>query len=196
MANAAEAGASGNPEEVERGYREASPHEIAQILDGELHVQPRPARPHTKVASELGFDLGPPFVRGRGGPGGWVILHEPEIWLGPRPDKIVPDLAGWRRERMLDPASEDVPYYDVAPDWVCEVLSPGTERIDRGKKMRIYAREGVPHIWLVNPVVRTVEVYRLEGGHWLLLGTFEGDAVMAAEPFDAVEIRLGDLWAG
>ena len=96
---------------------------------------------------------------------------------------------------MPDPAGDAIPYYDVAPDWVCEVLSPGTERIDRGKKMRIYAREQVRHIWLVNPVVRTVEVYRLEGKHWLLLATFEDDAVMAAEPFEAVEIRLADLWA-
>lgn len=169
---------------------------IAEILDGELHAMPRPARPHTNTASVLGGELHGPFRRGMGGPGGWVILDEPELHLGPRPDKVVPDLAGWRRARMADVVgpSDAPPYYDVPPDWVCEILSQGTEATDRGKKMRIYRREGVGHTWLINPVTRTLEVYRLETGRWILVDTFEGDAVVRAEPFDAIDLALAVLW--
>lgn len=169
---------------------------VAEILDGELHAMPRPSRPHTNAASVLGGELHGPFRRGKGGPGGWVILDEPELHLGPKPDKVVPDLAGWRRERMPDARGpSDAPgHYDAAPDWVCEILSPSTEAIDRGKKMRIYRREGVGHAWLVNPVTRTLEVYRWEGGRWVLLDTYEGDEVVRAEPFDAIELSLGVLW--
>jgi Uma2 family endonuclease len=136
-------------------------------------------------------------VRGRGGPGGWVIFDEPELWLGPAPDKLVPDLAGWRRERMPDAVGDDStpPYFDLAPDWVCEVVSLSTERIDRGKKMRIYAREGVKNLWLINPLAKTLEVYRLREKNWLLIDTHEGDAAVRAEPFEAIELALGDLWA-
>ena len=125
-----------------------------------------------------------------------MILDEPEIHLGPKPDVVVPDLAGFRRERMADALGpSDAPaYYDVAPDWVCEILSPSTEATDRSKKMRIYRREGVGHAWLVNPITRTLEVYRLETGRWVLLDTFEDDAVVRAEPFDAIELALAVLW--
>ena len=144
----------------------------------------------------MGGELHGPFRRGQGGPGGWVILDEPEIHLGPKPDKVVPDLAGWRRERMPDElgAADAPPYYDVTPDWVCEILSPGTEATDRGKKMRIYRREAVAHAWLINPTTCTLEVYRLETGRWSLLDTFEGDALVRAEPFDAIELPLALLW--
>ena len=169
---------------------------VAEILDGELHTMPRPGRPHTNTASLLGGELHGPFRRGRGGPGGWVILDEPEIHLGPKPDKVVPDLAGWRRERMPDARgpSGGAAHYDVVPDWVCEILSPGTEATDRGKKMRIYRREGVGHAWLINPITQTLEVYRLETGRWVLLDTFEEDAAVRAEPFEAIELDLARLW--
>ncbi|MCC6523359.1 MAG: Uma2 family endonuclease, partial [Polyangiaceae bacterium] len=165
---------------------------VAEILDGQLRTQPRPARSHTNTASLLGGELHGPFRRGRGGPGGWVILDEPELHLGARPDKLVPELAGWRRERMPDAVGpSDAPaHHDVVPDWVCEVLSPGTEATDRGQKMRIYRREGVGHVWLVNPTTRTLEVYRLDGERFALLDTFDGDAVVRAEPFDAIELPL------
>lgn len=188
-----------NDPSVEAAFQAVPETQIAEILDGELHVMPRPARPHTNTASVLGGELHGPFRRGVGGPGGWVILYEPEIHLGPKPDKVVPDFAGWRRERMPDArgADEGTPaHYDVAPDWVCEILSAGTEAIDRGKKMRIYRREGVEHAWLVNPIERTLEVYRLEGGRWVLLDTFEGNDVVRAEPFDAIELPLSLLWEG
>lgn len=164
---------------------------VAEIVDGELHTSPRPAPRHAVAASELGTDLGPPFSRGRGGPGGWWILFEPELHLGP--DILVPDLAGWRRERL--PAIKDTPpYFTLAPDWICEVLSPSTYRLDRIKKLRVYGREGVKHAWLVHPVERTLEVLRLESGRWSIVGTFADDAIVRAEPFDAVAIDLLPLW--
>ena len=125
-----------------------------------------------------------------------MLLDEPEIHLTPKPDIVVPDLAGWRRERMPDAVGADdaPPHDEVAPDWVCEILSPSTEALDRGKKMRIYRREGVNHAWLITPLARTLEVYRLEGGRWMLLDTFEDDSTVRAEPFDAIELSLAVLW--
>jgi Uma2 family endonuclease len=165
-------------------------HRVAEIVGGELHVSPRPASRHALAASLLGSALVVPFHQGRGGPGGWWILFEPELHLGA--DVIVPDLAGWRRERM--PSFPDTPAFTLAPDWVCEVVSPGTESLDRARKMPVYARERVGHLWLVNPLARTLEAFRLAEDGWLLLGTYEGAARFRAEPFDTVELELGLLW--
>ena len=164
---------------------------MAEIVDGELHTSPRPGPLHTISASELGADLIPPFGRGRGGPGGWWILDEPELHLGP--DVLVPDLAGWRRTRMPSIAS-DPPYFTLAPDWICEVLSPSTYRLDRIKKLRIDGREGVKHAWLVHPGERTLEVLRLQSGRWAIVATYADDAIVRAEPFDAIAIDLLPLW--
>lgn len=184
-----------NDPAVEAAFDAAPESMVVEILAGELHTMPRPGRRHTKASSLLGSELIGPFWRGKGGPGGWVILHEPEIHLGPKPDKVVPDLAGWRSERMPDEAGdEDSAFYDVAPDWVCEVLSPRTEASDRVKKMNIYRREGVGHVWLLHPISRTLEVYRLGGSHYILLDAFGEDQVVRAEPFDAIEIPLQLLW--
>ncbi len=185
-----------NDPSVEAAFQAVPATMVAEIVDGELHTMPRPARPHSKSASALGGELYGPFWRGKGGPGGWVIIDEPEIHLGPKPDKVVPDLAGWRRERMPDALGPEgaPPYYELAPDWVCEVLSPSTEAIDRGKKMRIYRREGVRHAWLINPLSRTLEVYRLHEGQWILVDTYEEDTVVRAEPFDAIDLPLANLW--
>ena len=142
-------------------------HLVAEILGGELHTSPRPGVPHALATTGLGGDLIGAFDRGRGGPGGWWILVEPEWHLSD--DVVVPDLAGWRRARV-----QDLPragFLEIAPDWVCETLSPFTEGFDRGKKLAIYAREGVAHVWLLNPIAETIEAYRLEHGRWLLLGT-------------------------
>jgi Uma2 family endonuclease len=163
---------------------------VAEILAGELYASPRPSIRHAVAASTLGGELGPPFQRGRGGPGGWWILDEPELHLGD--DVLVPDLAGWRRERLAVPPDEAA--LRLAPDWVCEVLSPSTERIDRLGKLAIYSREGVPHAWLVNPSLRTLEILRLESGRWTLLGTHADDARVRAEPFEQYELELGALW--
>ena len=165
-------------------------HQVGEILEGELHVSPRPRSRHARVAVGLDRRLGSPFDDGIDGPGGWVILIEPELHL--QDDVVVPDLAGWRRDRM--PEVPDVAFFTLAPDWVCEILSPSTERFDRGRKLRIYAREGVGHIWLVQPEARTLEVMRRQGEQWLLVAVHEGDAVVRAEPFDAIELSLGPLW--
>lgn len=165
-------------------------HLVAEILGGELHTSPRPTPRHAQATSGLTIDLGGPFDRGRGGPGGWHILAEPELHLGD--DVVVPDLAGWRRSRLT--TLPEQAFLTLAPDWVCETLSPSTERIDRGKKLAIYAREGIAHLWLVNPIAETLESYRLEQGRWLLLVTHAGDVAARIEPFDAVELELWRLW--
>jgi Uma2 family endonuclease len=171
----------------------APEHRVAEILDGELFTTPRPAAPHAHTASRLSMVLGGPFDEGRGGPGGWILLFEPELHL--REDIVVPDLAGWRRERL--PSVPDVPYLTLAPDWICEILSPSTERVDRLRKLRIYAREGVAHVWLVNPVQRTLEVLRLREGSWIMAGAHGDDEEQATiEPFDAVPFELTRIWPG
>ena len=135
-------------------------------------------------------ELGPPFHGRGGGPGGWWILFEPELHLGP--DALVPDLAGWRRERM--PTVPDVAYFTLPPDWICEVLSPQTGRLDRAKKLPAYAREGVRHAWLIDPVQKTQEVMRLDGSRWTIVSVHGGDDTVRAEPFDAIELTLPLLY--
>jgi len=196
MADSAKRAARNSPE-VEAEWRAVPSHWVAEIVGGVLHALPRPARRHTIAATTLGEELGPPFRRGRGGPGGWVILDEPGLHLGTMPDIVVPDLAGWRRERMPDAVgAEGAPaYFDLAPDWACEVLSPRTEAFDRGEKVALYARERVASIWLVDPIEQTLEVFRLERDRYLLLGVHHGEARVRAEPFDAIELDLALLWA-
>jgi Uma2 family endonuclease len=163
---------------------------VAEILDGELYASPRPAVPHALAASVLGTEIGGPFQQGRGGPGGWWILDEPELHVGR--DVVVPDVAGWRRTRM--PAPPSTPAIELAPDWVCEILSPSTEAMDRVPKLRIYAREGVANVWFVNPLTHTLEVLRLSNGAWVVVATHDGDATVNVEPFDAVPLELFRLW--
>jgi Uma2 family endonuclease len=170
----------------------APPEKVAEVVHGVLHLHPRPAKPHTAAATALGEELGPPFKRGRGGPGGWLLLDEPELHLGEH--ILVPDLAGWRRERMPFMTDEE-PYFTLAPDWLCEVLSPSTEKLDRSEKLPIYAAEGVQHVWLVDPILRTLEVLRRHEGSWLIVSVFRDEARVRAEPFDAIELDLAILWA-
>ena len=179
----------GNAPEIEAAFEAAPPEVVAEILDGVLHVNPRPMPRHARASSRLGQTLAPIDTAA----GGWVILPEPELHLGLQPDKLAPDLAGWRRERL--PALPAGAAITVAPDWVCEVLSTRTERADRGPKMRIYRRERVGHVWLLNPEAQTLEVYRNDGRWWSFLDSHEGDASVRAEPFDAIELDLTHLWA-
>jgi Uma2 family endonuclease len=165
---------------------------VGEIIDGELYTQPRPAAPHALTLSALTMDIGSAYHRGRGGPGGWWILDEPELHLVRDTQVLVPDLAGWRRERM--PVLPEDHRFEVVPDWVCEVISPSTAGKDRARKLPVYARHGVAWAWLVDPLARTLEVFRLEGEHWLLVGTHGGEAEVAAPPFDAIELALPDLW--
>ncbi len=136
------------------------------------------------------MDLGSPFQRGRGGPGGWWILDEPELHLGEH--VLVPDLAGWRRVRM--PEIPDVAYFELAPDWLCEVLSPSTEAVDRTDKLAIYAAAEVTWVWLLSPALRTLEVLHRHEKSWLVHVSYRGEQAVRAEPFGAVELVLGDLW--
>jgi Uma2 family endonuclease len=165
-------------------------HVTGEILAGELHAQPRPTARHALVETGIARELSGPFDRGRGGPGGWVILVEPEQHLAAH--VIVPDLAGWRRERL--PAIPDGAI-DVVPDWVCEILSPSTAVKDRKIKLPIYAALGVGHAWLADPAARTVEVLRRTDANWTLVATWSDQDLMRAEPFDAVAIELAPLWA-
>jgi Uma2 family endonuclease len=166
-------------------------HYVAEMFDGELYASRRPAMPHARAASVLGVKLGEPFDVGHNGPGGWLILDEPELHFGN--DVLVPDLAGWRRERL--PSVPNDAYLTLAPDWICEVVSPSTESIDRGKKLRIYAREGVTHAWLVDPLRRSLEVLALEGARLEPIAEHHGDSIIRARPFDAVELELRALWS-
>jgi Uma2 family endonuclease len=169
--------------------REVPDNYVAEIFDGDLYASPRPALPHAHAASVLGHKLGASFHRS--GPGGWLILDEPELHFGR--DVLVPDLAGWRRERV--PKLPAQAYMTLAPDWLCEVLSPSTETIDRTKKLRIYARERVAHAWLLDPPKQTLEVLSLESGKWASLATHEGRGNVRAVPFDAIALELGALWS-
>ena len=164
---------------------------VGEIIHGQLITQPRPAPKHALASSSMGGELISPFHKGRGGPGGWWILFEPELHLGPH--ILVPDLAGWRRERMRE--LPDLAYFTLPPDWVCEVLSPGTARIDRADKMPIYAEYGVSFLWLVDPALHILEAFVLRDGHWSLEHVYQENDEVRAVPFDAVAFSLAGLWS-
>ncbi len=162
---------------------------VAEIIRGTLITMPRPRLRHALASSHLGGELYG-FGSRRGGPGGWVILDEPELHLGE--EILVPDLAGWRRARL--PRVPDEPFVTLAPDWVCEVLSESTEVIDRSDKVPIYAEQGVAHVWLLDPTIKTLEVFRLDGKTYRLLHTSKEDQKVRAEPFESMELDLSTLW--
>ena len=166
------------------------PHLTAEIIFGDLVTHPRPAPPHAVSGNALGAELTGPFQKGRGGPGGWIFMTEPELHLGPH--VVVPDLAGWRTQRL--PVLPATTYIELAPDWVCEIISPSTESLDRGRKRRIYATYAVKHLWLLNPVEHFVEVAELQDGQWRLIDTFELGGEQRMPPFESVAIDLKDLW--
>jgi Uma2 family endonuclease len=163
---------------------------VGEIIQGELVVSPRPAAPHARTSSGIGGELVLPFDHGRGGPGGWWIVDEPELHLGRH--VLVPDLAGWRRERM--PSFPTGPFFPIAPDWICEVISPSSQRLDRIRKLPIYLEHGVSWAWLVDPLARTLEVLERAGDRWTVAAAHEGSEVVRAIPFDAIEIPLEGWW--
>lgn len=165
-------------------------HQLAQIIHGQLIVLPRPAPKHARAASIMGGKLIPSYDEGDSGPGGWWILDAPELHL----DRhiLVPDLAGWRRERM--PALPETAFFELAPDWICEVLSPSTARMDRIDKLPIYAGHGVGHAWLVDPDLRSLEVFALRDGHWQLESAYKDADEVCAPPFEALRFGLAGLW--
>jgi Uma2 family endonuclease len=169
---------------------DAPPHMVAEIANGRLHLHPRPASRHSRASFRMAGRLDDPYQGGIGGPGGWHFAIEPELHFGS--DVLVPDLAGWRRERM--PAYPDAPFFTLAPDWLCEILSPSTRAFDLTEKRALYARAGVAHLWLLDPDARTLEAFTLTAGAWTLTAAFQdGDDIRAA-PFDALVFPLGALW--
>lgn len=166
------------------------PHLVAEIIDGVLHTHPRPSLRHGLTATSLSDELAGPFQKGRGGPGGWVFSVEPELHLGEH--VVVPDIAGWRRDRLSTLA--DAPFTTVRPDWLCEVLSGSTEIRDRTVKKRIYAEHSIEHLWLVDPRLQLLEAFELREGFWTAIGTWNSDDTVRAQPFDAIEFNLADLW--
>jgi Uma2 family endonuclease len=180
---------------VVEGYRHAPENVVAEIIDGALSLLPRPRRRHARTTSRLGGRLAGFDDPRDGDPGGWIILDEPELHLGPCPDVLIPDVAGWRTARTPPGfLADDAAGVTLAPDWVCEVLSPSTGTFDRVKKLPIYHREGVEHAWLIDPTAHTLEVFRRHDLGWLLVASFEGPIVVRAEPFDAIALDLAALW--
>ncbi len=167
-------------------------HQRAEIIDGTLYVLPRPAPRHANATTALGSELHGAFQRGRGGPGGWWILFEPELQLIDL-EPMAPDIAGWRVERM--PTLPETAYFTLAPDWICEVLSKSTESVDRTKKLPVYAAHGVAHVWLIDPIAKALEVHSLgDDRRWRDVRVYEGDTRVRAEPFAAIELDLAALW--
>lgn len=166
------------------------PHFVAEIIEGVLETHPRPAPRHATASSRMGLSIGNPFDLGNQGPGGWVIIDEPEVHFSPH--ILVPDLAGWRRARM--PQLPEKAYFETAPDWACEVLSPSTSRLDRGPKRRIYAEYGVEYLWLLDPDEQVLEAFHLADGQWTLIGTVIGAGAVSLRPFDAISFPLSILF--
>ncbi|MGA0593523.1 Uma2 family endonuclease [Enterovirga sp. CN4-39] len=165
-------------------------HLVAEIIDGVLETHPRPRPRHGAAANALATELTGPFQRGRGGPGGWLFIPEPELHLGGQ--IVVPDIGGWRRERLtIEP---ETAFIEVAPDWVCEILSPSTARLDRGAKRRIYAEAGISHLWLLDPVAGELEAFELRDRRWVLLGTIQRGDTVSTAPFEAASFALDDLF--
>lgn len=162
-----------------------------QILNGQLYAHPRPSGKHVLVSSNLGIEIGGPYHRGKGGPGGWWILQEPEVHFVLDEQVAVPDVAGWRKERM--PTIPDGHKFDIVPDWICEVLSPSTESIDREIKKPLYARSGVQYLWLISPKSKTLEAFKLVAGDWAAQGVFSGNEKVCIEPFELLDIPLDEL---
>ncbi len=165
-------------------------HIVGEIINGHIETHPRPAPKHALASSSLGGELFFPFQKGKGGPGGWWIIDEPELHLDSH--VLVPDLAGWKKEKM--PLLPDTPWFEIVPDWICEILSPSTAKIDRVVKMPIYARLRVSYFWLIDPQLQTLEVYELHGGHWSLLETIDSDKFVSIAPFQDISFPLSSLW--
>jgi hypothetical protein len=166
-------------------------HLVAEVVRGALSLAPRPDPADARARSRLIMRLAGVDSDAIDAPGGWVILGEPELHLGA--EIVVPDVSGWTRTRM-SVLPTDLAYFVLVPDWVCEVLSPSTERMDRSEKAEIYAEHGVQHLWFLDPEIQTLEVMRLDGDTYRVLKTFGGDVRARAEPFDAIELPLAALW--
>jgi Uma2 family endonuclease len=168
----------------------APPNLVAELINGALVTHPRPTPRHAVAAVTLGGKLTPGYQSGEGGPGGWIFMSEPELHFGA--NVVVPDIAGWRRERL--PVMPETAFVETPPDWVCEILSDATERYDRNEKRDIYAGAGVPYLWLLDPRSKLLEVFQLTAGHWLLAATYVGRDEIRAIPFEEISFPLSELW--
>jgi Uma2 family endonuclease len=164
-------------------------HLIGEIVNGRLDMHPRPSPKHTLASSSLGGELFPHFQK-QGGSDGWWIIDEPELHMGGH--ILVPDLAGWRKQRM--PKLPETAWFETVPDWICEILSPSTTKIDRSEKMPIYADLGVSFLWLIDPILQTLEVYQLLDGHWSLLHSLKDADQVTTPPFESHTFPLSNLW--
>ena len=173
-----------------RDVLDAPPHKVAEIINGKLHLMPRPAPPHVSSGASLHMIVGSAYQKGIGGPGGWRIMFEPELHFGE--DVLVPDIAGWRRERLPELPGEA--YFTLAPDWVCEVLSDSTRENDLGPKRAIYAREGVAYLWFVDPEPRTLDAFELRNGGWHQIAALSGEDPVSVPPFNAIRFPLDAIW--
>ena len=169
----------------------APPHMVAEILQGKLYMNPRPAMPHSRVTSALHLALAKHYQKEDGGPGNWTFYFEPELHLDS--EILVPDLAAWRYETM--PSDPLGPYATIAPDWICETLSPSTRHIDVFHKRDIYASKGVKHLWFLDPDNRTLEGFQLlENSRWQLLSALDGNVEVSIPPFESARFSLDVLW--
>jgi len=171
---------------------DAPPHMVAELINGTLHMNPRPTPRHGEASTGLMAHVSPPFHFSIGGPGGWIIHAEPELHLVD--DVLVPDIAGWRRERLPQLPSEA--FFSISPDWVCEILSPSTRTLDLGLKRTIYGAENVQYLWLVDPECRTLEAFVLKDRQWSLVATLTGDTLVSLPPFEEISFNLTALWGG
>ncbi len=183
-----------NPQEVSLYERLLALPEnlVGEIINGQLYTQPRPAGPHAVACSSLEIEIGMAYHRGRGGPGGWWIIVEPEVHFIRDTEVLVPDIAGWRRERL--PRVPQDQRFEGAPDWICEVLSPSTAKKDRVIKMPVYARYGVAYLWLVDPLARALEAFALYDGRWTVIGQYKDQDVVSVAPFTDIRLDLTALW--
>lgn len=163
---------------------------VGELIDGELFVSPRPALLHASVETALSYELLRADDRRGGGRGGWCILIEPELHLGK--DVLVPDLAGWRAHRAPNVRTEV--HAKTVPDWVCEIVSPATARLDRTRKLSRYAKAGVRNAWIVDPPTKSVDVLRLVGKRWTIVDSATHDDRKVIEPFEEIEIDLSRVW--
>jgi Uma2 family endonuclease len=162
----------------------------SELFAGEVVAQPSPSFSHQVIQSALSHAIGGPFHYDRNGPGGWWIVPDVDVRFTPH-DVVRPDHSGWLRARMPTPPVRRP--VDVVPDWICEILSTSNARRDRGYKSDLYARHGVGHYWIVDPVERLLEAYDLHAGRWLRIGTYDQTMVARIAPFEAVEYILGGL---
>lgn len=175
------------------GQLEALPETlVGEIINGVLHAHPRPAGPHALAGSRLGADIEGPYSRGKDGPGGWWIIDEPEVHFARDTEVAVPDIAGWRKERM--PRIPEDHRFEIVPDWICEILSPSNAKLDRTEKMPLYAKYGVGYVWLVDPLSKTLEAFELIDNRWSMIGVFKDEERVQIKPFDKIKIELSDLW--